>query len=320
MDIRVFTPENLPIALGAVRAVDPLPTRDQDRFLRSVARLNGAELDPRALPVPSLAETARAVVDQHQRKRLVELAVIMATVDGFVLPVPTANVTALGRALGVDEPEMHNLRRIAGDHRLLARADLTRRVMGRFVGEVWQDERFKGIARFVGPLFKASDDVATGAKYRALEKLPKDSLGYALFEHYRSNGFAFPGERGGLPEKAVFHDLGHVLSGYRTDPDGEIQQAAFQAGFVRNAGFMFLYFGVVQFHLGIKITPAADAEIGYFDVEKVMTALARGAACKVDLNDHWNFWPLLPRPLAEVRSELGVPPLEPRGTRRSRAA
>jgi hypothetical protein len=45
--------------------------------------------------------------------------------------------------------------------------------------------------------------------------------------------------------------LGHVLSGYDTDPDGEIQQAAFQAGFVRKDGFMFLFFGIAQFHLGL---------------------------------------------------------------------
>jgi hypothetical protein len=78
---------------------------------------------------------------------------------------------------------------------------------------------------------------------------------------------------------------------------------------MRNDGFAFLFFGIVQFHLGVKVTPIADPEVGLFDVDKVMTALARGAACKVDLSDRWDFWPLLPRPLDEVRDQLGIPPL-----------
>jgi len=121
--------------------------------------------------------------------------------------------------------------------------------------------------------------------------------------------FSMPGQRNGIPEIAIFHDLGHVLAGYDTDPVGEIQQAAFQAGFVRNDGFMFLFFAIAQFHLGLKITPIADAEVGKLDIEKVMTALARGAACTVDLSDHWDFWPHMPRPLEEVRAELEIPPL-----------
>jgi len=62
------------------------------------------------------------------------------------------------------------------------------------------------------------------------------------------------------------------------------------------------------------------------DVEKVAVALARGAACNIDLSDHWDFWPYMPRPLDDVRRELGIPPLEaPPGTPlalapRSRAA
>jgi hypothetical protein len=39
-----------------------------------------------------------------------------------------------------------------------------------------------------------------------------------------------------------------------------------------------------------------------------MTALARGAACNVDLSDDWHFWSVAARPLDEVRAELGVTP------------
>ncbi|HKU38420.1 MAG TPA: hypothetical protein VJR89_09745, partial [Polyangiales bacterium] len=98
-------------------------------------------------------------------------------------------------------------------------------------------------------------------------------------------------------------------SGYDTDPAGEMRQAAFQAGFVRNDGFAFLFFGVIQFHLGIRITPVAEPERGLFDVEGVLTALARGAACRADLSDHWDFWGSATRPLSVLRDSLGIPPL-----------
>jgi hypothetical protein len=67
---------------------------------------------------------------------------------------------------------------------------------------------------------------------------------------------------------------------------------------------------LVQFHLGIRVTPIARAEVGLFDVPKVMRALHRGAACRVDVSQDWNFWELVARPLDEVRAELGIPPLD----------
>lgn len=81
----------------------------------------------------------------------------------------------------------------------------------------------------------------------------------------------------------MFHDLGHLLSGYGTAPEGEIQQAAFQAGFSRHDGFPFLLFGIVQFHLGLRLTPIAQAERGFFDVQRVLRAVERGAACNQDI-------------------------------------
>src|SRR5262249_36578 len=133
------------------------------------------------------------------------------------------------------------------------------------------------------------------------------SFGRVYWEHCTERRFAFPGEPGGIPERMVFHDFGHVLAGYDTTPEDEIQQGAFQAGFMRSDGFAFLLFVVLHFHLGIKITPAAEAERGLFDVPKVIRAAARGAACKVDLSDHWEPWEVAALPLEEVRARYGIP-------------
>jgi hypothetical protein len=96
--------------------------------------------------------------------------------------------------------------------------------------------------------------------------------------------------------------LEEIVGGHRL-------QGAFQAGFIREDGFAFLMFVIIQFHLGVKITPVADAETGLFDVAKVLRAAQRGAACKVDLSDRWNPFDVVQLPLEEVRTRFGIPPL-----------
>jgi hypothetical protein len=311
MDIAVFRPHELPFALGAVRAVDPEPTPAQDRFLEVVARLHRVAIDPGALPSPSPEETAAIVTDPHRRKRLLQLAMVMTTIDGSVGRAPAESVARLAGALGVDERGVKTLQKMAAHHDTMARIDLLRRVGGRLVGTAWRDEKWAGVRKVLAGMRNGIEDPELARRYNKIGLLPEGSFGRALWEHWITRDFSMPGQRNGIPEVAVFHDLGHVLSGYDTDPDGEIQQAAFQAGFVRNDGFMFLFFGIAQFHLGLKITPIAEAETGRLDIDKVMTALARGAACAVDISDHWDFWPHLPRPLDEVRAELAIPPLVP---------
>jgi hypothetical protein len=107
----------------------------------------------------------------------------------------------------------------------------------------------------------------------------------------------------------AFHDWGHVLAGYDTRPESEIQQGAFQGGFVREDGFAFLMFVVMQFHLGLKVTPVTDGFTGLFDAQKVLRAAQRGAACKVDLSDHWDAFAVADAPLEQIRADYGVPAL-----------
>jgi hypothetical protein len=309
MDIVVFDQHELSIALGALRAIDPRPSRQQDRFLEVIARLHGTSVDVRALPSPRPEETAVIVTDPHRRERLIQLAVVCTTIRGDVPAAAANRVTELARALDIDERAVRTIGELAAHHETLARIDMTRRVAGRFFAEAWKEERWSGIQKILGALRGTWEDAALAWRFKRLGLLSPGSFGRVYWEHCTERHFPFPGEAGGIPERAVFHDLGHILSGYDTDPDGEIQQAAFQSGFVRRDGFSFLIFGILQFHLGVKITPVAEPEIGYLDVEKVMIALARGASCKVDLSDHWDFWPYMPRPLDEVRDELGVPPL-----------
>jgi hypothetical protein len=312
MDISVFSKDELPIALAAVRAIGPEPSPAQDRFLGAVARLHRQSIDPAGLPQLPVENTARVITDPHRRKRLLQLAVIMTTIDGDVSETTTASVVKLANALGVDEKGVRTLQRVAANQDTLARFDLMRRVGRRLIGKAWRDERWDGVSKIVSRIFGSGrEEPEVARRYHKLGLLPHGTFGRALWEHLVVHDFALPGEPEGIPEGALFHDLGHVLSGYETDPDGELQQA-FQAGFVRNDGFMFLFFAIAQFHLGLKITPVADAEIGRLDIDKLMTALARGAACKVDLSENFDHWAHFARPLEEVRNELGIPALAAR--------
>jgi hypothetical protein len=312
MDIAVFPRQELPTALGALRAFHPAPSEAQQHFIEVIGRLHGVDVDGE-LPEPSIEETAAVIADPHRRKRLVQLAMVTTMIDGEIDSREAASVERFARALQVDERATRTMRQLASQQNFMARLDLTRRILGRFAGEAWREERWAGLRKMVAPVTDGGEDVSTAWRYKQLGLLPLGTFGRAFWEHVTVRQFAFPGESGGIPERMVFHDLGHVLAGYDTNPQDEIQQAAFQSGFVRNDGFAFLFFGLVQFHLGVKVTPIAEAELGLFDVDKVMTALARGAACTVDLSDHWDFWPLMPLPLERVRADLGIPPLAASG-------
>jgi hypothetical protein len=183
-----------------------------------------------------------------------------------------------------------------------ARLDMLRRFR-RFMRNVDGAPSFWQVAPAL--LGLGGSDAKLAARYQALEHCAPGTLGRAVYDHFRDNDFKLPGEPGSVP--LIFHDIGHVLSGYGTDPQGEIQQAAFQAGFVRQDGFTFLLFGILQFHLGLRITPVAKGFRDLFDVPRVVEALRRGAACKVDLCSY-DLFVDKDRPLEAVRVELGVGP------------
>jgi ubiquinone biosynthesis protein Coq4 len=106
----------------------------------------------------------------------------------------------------------------------------------------------------------------------------------------------------------AYHDVSHVLTGHDTTPSGEIQQGCFQGGNRRRDGFAFIQFAILQFHQGIRITPAARPTVGQFDPVKVLWAIHRGARCPVDMTNQWDYWPLMALPLQEARARCGLLP------------
>jgi hypothetical protein len=308
MDLKVFAPHELDVVLRALRNV----ARANDRFtdaeralIEGVARIHEVDIAADTLEPISFDEVARIVIDPHRRKRAVQLAIVTALVEGTPSRTTESTVREFASALGLDEEGLGVLYSVTHGRALVARVDMFRR-FSRFLRNA---KGFPGILKFALPLFGVgAGDEALAARYRALESCAPGTMGRALYHHFVENEFNFPGEPGGLP--LVFHDVGHVLSGYATDPQGEIQQAAFQAGFARRDGVTFLLFGILQFHVGMRITPVAKAYQGLFDVPLVLTALHRGASCNVDFSEGYDVFADKDRPLDDLRREFGIAPLQ----------
>lgn len=130
MDVIVFRPQELPIALGAIRATVRHLSRRQERYLEIRARLHGSPLRARQLRAAPPQLVAATIRDAHRRKRLVQLAIIFTTVDGKVSRDHAQRVSDLARELEVDEPGLRVLPKLAGQKALLTRLAMSRRIIG----------------------------------------------------------------------------------------------------------------------------------------------------------------------------------------------
>jgi hypothetical protein len=314
MDLAVFRGNEVEAALRALKGValaNGSVTDPERQLLETLAQIQQTSVDVSALAPITPAEVAATIVGAHERKRLVQLAIITAMTDGEVTPAQDDAVRALATALAIDDTAIRVLHDVAGHHLLLARFDLMRRVMPGLLGDIWADEGLRGLRRFAAAAARRNEgEPELGWRYKQLGLLPAGTLGRVFWEHQTRRKFLLPGEpNGGIPEAMVYHDLAHVLSGYDTNPEGEARIAAFLAGNKREDGFMFFVMIMGAGHLGLRINPNLTAK-GLFDPKPVLRALERGAACKVDLTDHWDPWPYFERPLGEVRAELGIAPVE----------
>jgi hypothetical protein len=284
----------------------------QERALLDAAqRLFGTEHDVDALEPITPAELATSLIDPGLRRQLVLGLLLLSMADGEASREEAELVEAFADALEVKTHEVATFRRLAEGRLLLARLDVLRRfwVRPHLIEKAKQGGVrwvIKAMATFAG----LREDTELAGRYRALADYPEGTLGRAYADFIRTNQFSFPGEKGSPPEPVVIHDLTHVISGYSTDPASEICVTAFHAGYRREEPFTFLLFSMMQFNLGIGVTPIAPALSHNFDAARVLVALQRGSRMNIDLTDgHWDYWSDMARPLDELRASYGVPPL-----------
>lgn len=315
MDIIRPTREDATLCLRAMKTVlgaDGVIGPVEEKMVAAAQRhILGTDVDFAALATIEPEAFASRITDPGLRWQLIGAMVINSFAGGEAGREQLDVIEAFAAALDIDLPEVKTLRHFVERSLALLRFDVLRGMyIGETMADIWRTDGMRGIVRLIGGMAGLREDPALAAKYHTLGDMPEGSLGRILYRHYREHGFSLPGEKHGGPETIVLHDVAHVLGGYGTDPAGELQVAAFTAGFRRAQSWSILIFILCQFDLGVRIAPAAGAaaEVGLLDPEPFFTALARGGRMTVDLFDGWDLWAAAPRPLAELRAEYGVTP------------
>ena len=312
MDFQIPPPDKVPYGMRAMKTV-ALADGDFDpterALMEAAQELFGVEVDIDSLEPITPEELAREITDPQLRWQLCHGMIVMSLADGDANNDEWKLVEAFARALDIESESFETLHKLADGHFLAARLDVARHFFARekMIERVRQDG-FGWLAKAVATLVGIAENKELAEKYRALESYPQNSLGKRYFEFVRSNGFQFPGERGGPPEPVTLHDLTHTLGGYGTDPAGEMQVIGFHAGYRRANPFTWMFFGLMQFHMAIRVGLLAKAESGHFNPQLMLNALARGAAMNVDLTDKWDPWDVMDRDIDELRAEYNIAP------------
>lgn len=274
----------------------------RERLMLSLPEELGESNAP--LEVISPEELKERITDPSMRRALVQRLVLMSALDEKIRAEELAAVRSFAQALQIDEPGLTQLELLAKGRIRSLFFDLMRKgFLGKQFKKEWQERGLRGLWTMARA---AKGDKALAARYQALEQLPKESLGHNLFLHFRSNKFALPGEEGAAPELLLFHDLGHVLAGYTTDPAGEVQMAGFEAGYMKEDGFSAVMLGLVLFHYGVCLPGfVATPTKGLFELPRFQAAYQRGLMLKQDLRNV-SFWEYAKLPLAQVKTSLGL--------------
>ena len=213
-------PELAPYELRAMtmvtRAAESGLAQPQRAMLDAAQRIVlETDLDVETLPPITSDELASYIDDEAQARQLVRLMVATSLADGPPSMEQVSLMASFAAALGVEEPSVGVVRHLAKKRLLMFRLAFMRhshvrtylRNTYRLLGGILPV--IKAILRFRG-VIKGNPELA--ARFHALEKLPEDTLGHRFFRHCTDEGLAFPGEKGGFPVGALFHDFSHVLA------------------------------------------------------------------------------------------------------------
>jgi hypothetical protein len=274
----------------------------------------------------SAKDLATHIECSDQALQLIRMMVVICLADGLPRPEQVSLVADFAKALGVDEPSVKIVGYLAKRQLLRFRlAFLRRSHMRHYLRNTYRMSGgilpvLKALLRFRGIL---GEDAKTVSRFKSLESLAKETLGNQFFYHCVGAGIAFPGEKGGFPEGAIYHDVTHVLNGYDTSAQGELKNAAFQAGYTKDGHDFFTWLLAMVLHgARVNLTPFPMPNIeGLLAEEGLAECMVReislGSAAKVDLGRAWNFWDFAEMPIDEARTLLGFPS---RSFRRARAA
>lgn len=297
------------------KVADNSMARPQRALLDAIQRcLLPTELNIDDLEIITASELTKRFPDPLVSRQLIQQMILVSLADGPPNNAQSDLISDFAAELQVNEPAVKVIRHLTQGKRLRFRLGFyLHSHLLEYMGTQFRTQGgvlgvIKGVLGFRGLI--ENKDLAD--RFHAFAKFPENTLGYHFFQHCKKNGLSFPGERGGFPVGALWHDFGHVLAAYDTSPEGEIQAAAFQAGY-RNSknAFFTMLFAILIHTSGINMAPfempVLKGRIGNSNLaEKMFNAWQQGIATKVDIGADWDFWSYVNLPIDLVREQLGV--------------
>jgi len=311
----------------------PLSAADRRGITGALATVFGddSDRDLEKLESISSGEVVRVLEDDGLRLDLLRVLAVLALLDGMVEKGKIELVLDFATALHVHAEFVDALHQLQIDHARWVGYDMIRANVFTIPGVPWvPDDPYGPFLPYGGD----GADAVLSARYERLGSLSPGFFGRVFYDHYKDNGYAFPGDAEGMVEAwATPHDCLHILSGYSTSAQGELLVAAFTGGAL-NPAIDFMESHVVPtiliYHLGIDINKGLNAgdrsrmeadptwadnyngnvHLG-LDAAKLWVAWERGRTMTENVySGHWDFWAHVATPLSELRSQWGIPELE----------
>lgn len=292
----------------------------QDLLIRATFHsMTGHEVDPAGCTAISPGDFAVALARRNAifRTRIVQVMLLAALV---VRPLPeqvAAQLRAFAGALAVREEMIGVVQDYADGALDLASADFAR---NGYLASLSPGRLAALHAATLDTSWgQVAGDPALAQRWQSLEGLPAGTLGRGVADFYRDRGFAYPGLPGSAPPLLAQHDWVHVLAGYGTALENEIEVFGFMARANDDPrAFSLLAMVVSLFETGYLAAGAGlfEANAGHLRTAGMTTRLAdamrRGALTQgshdfLDLD----WFTLADRPVAVVRAQIGLTGKDP---------
>jgi hypothetical protein len=268
--------------------------------------------------VPPADDAAVAAATHEERLHAVHLMVVLEFVEHPLPARVAATVEEYARRLGVSHRLLHDARSLAKGHFARMYLDLQR--------HSWYEEetiresvrgRWEELIRSKLAYTGVVADRVIAEKWRGLRDCPAGSWGRAVADFYDEHGFPFPGERFGIYELGARHDWIHVLTGYGTEPEGELDVFAFIAASMqdeRGLVLLAITLGLFQngsiHHVAGKRIKIARADTLSDDgaTARWVDAFRRGSLATTDVMGTVRLFEHKNDQLEDVRERYGVVP------------
>ena len=252
--------------------------------------------------------------DESFRTRMVQIMEL----GHMILPEPSVGVAdsiiEFAETLSISNDCIYAARAVAdGSHQLVA-ADFDRSA---YISSIDPDAIGKlgsGAGDAVQAWTERAVDTTLADRWRALADCPDDSLGLLVHRFYTARGFRFPGQPGSVPPLLAQHDWVHVLAGYGSMVESELEIFAFIARASDDPhAFTLLAMALNLFQSGALPSAAGafEAAAGHLEREgmpiRLADAMRRGAMCEGSVDFlAVDFFARASRPIEQVRDEFGI--------------